>query len=153
PSRRHMARLALALIAMVGDEVKLTPGSIALDLDQFVGDHMLGGGVGLAQLIDAPGHEIRRLAIEQSVIVDRVGMVHAAQQFLVHAIDGAAITHHHLMDFLLVQHHPQGRFALRVDTHGATADDYFCGLSYLPWYSGMLKDGPSCWRLSLLCRS
>src|SRR5581483_10972692 len=149
PARGHMPRFAPALVAMVGDEVEFAPCLIALDLDQCGADEVLSRGIGSAQLVNTPRYEFSGGPVEQSVIVDGVGMVHAAQQFFIDPIDGAAVAHHHVVDQLLVQHHFEGRFGACVDTHDGPhtwrTGVYLLGFSNLPWYSGILKDGPSAW--------
>ena len=106
----------LLLAAMDTEKVALAVRDVAVDFDQFVGD-VVAGPVIPDQRIERPWNEIGGSAFEHSVIVGRVGMIDAMEQFRVAAVDTPAIAHQDFVDLLLVQEHAQGAFGFFVDAH------------------------------------
>src|SRR5512146_1468389 len=70
---------AFLLAPMNSEKVAFAVRDIAVDLDQFVGD-VMASAIIPDQRFERPRDEIGGLALEQPVIVGRVGMVDAVEQ-------------------------------------------------------------------------
>src|SRR5260370_29072170 len=99
----------LLLPAMNSEKVTLAMRDVAVDFDQFVGD-VVAGAVIPDQRFERPWNEVGGAALEQSVIVGRVGMIDAVGQFPVALVDIPAIGPQDSLNLLLLQDYPHDAF-------------------------------------------